>query len=368
MAVPYAAIGFLAAPTIHYPEFTIRHSAVDSGKTPFLLFVLRFLRGNLCCAEKRWRRGGNPGRTLRRQAGKRGRGVRGILVPVLLPRGPFPDLPSPGRLGFLARGWFNRADVDNHVRRLARAATTFFCHHRVVLVFGNARPCDRLRSSRQPGVRGPLHLLPLNRNRNRRGLDGVEGDLRLEVAQTDWRDCCRFHRALQLAPNNVLALYGLGTHLADIGRVDEGKPYLEKAIRLQPAFPESLAAIASLFDGKGEYTDAIRFYESAIKQDPDFADALNNLAWLRASCPDVAFRDGTQAVRLATRACEITHYEKPLFIGTLAAAQAEARDFQTAITTAERAAALAASLRLDDIVKRNRELIELYRQGKSAAL
>ena len=68
----------------------------------------------------------------------------------------------------------------------------------------------------------------------------------------------------------------------------------------------------------------------------------------------------------ATRACELTSYNKPVFIGTLAAAQAEAGDFKAAITTAERAATLASALRLNDTAWRNRELIEFYRQGKAA--
>jgi hypothetical protein len=62
----------------------------------------------------------------------------------------------------------------------------------------------------------------------------------------------------------------------------------------------------------------------------------------------------------------LTHYSKPLFIGTLAAAQAEGGNFPAAIATAQRAADLAAALHLDDIAARNRQLIELYRQGKTA--
>jgi protein O-mannosyl-transferase len=182
-----------------------------------------------------------------------------------------------------------------------------------------------------------------------------------------WQDTATlFGRALALDPNNVQALYGLGSDLVDRGKVEEGKPLLEKAIRLQPEYPEALGTLANLFDGEGKYSDAIRFYEAALKAQPNQDGVLNNLAWLRASCPDAAFRNGAEAVPLAGRACDLTGYSKPLFIGTLAAAQAEAGDFKSAIATAQRAEALATSLRLDDIAARNRELIELYRQGKPA--
>jgi tetratricopeptide (TPR) repeat protein len=182
-----------------------------------------------------------------------------------------------------------------------------------------------------------------------------------------WQDTgTLFGRALALDPNNVQALYGLGSDLVDRGRIEEGKPLLEKAISLQPQYPEALGTMGNLLDGQGKYAQAIRFYRAALQAQPDQAGVLNNLAWLRASCADPAFRDGPEAVRLATRACELTGYSKPLFIGTLAAAQAENGDFPSAIATAERAEALAHALRLEDIAAKNRELIGLYRQGKAA--
>ena len=91
---------------------------------------------------------------------------------------------------------------------------------------------------------------------------------------------------------------------------------------------------------------------------------LNNLAWLLATCPDAAFRNGREAVRLAARACELTQYAQPLLMGTLAAAQAEAGDFPAAIAAAQRAALLAATLHLEKVAMRNRELLQLYRQGQ----
>ena len=109
-----------------------------------------------------------------------------------------------------------------------------------------------------------------------------------------------FKRGLALYPNSVQAMYGLATDLVDRGQVEEGKKMLAEAIRLQPAFPEALGAMANLLDGQGNYADAVRFYESALKAKPDHSGVLNNLAWLRASCPDAAFRDGAEAVRLAS--------------------------------------------------------------------
>jgi tetratricopeptide (TPR) repeat protein len=183
-----------------------------------------------------------------------------------------------------------------------------------------------------------------------------------------WRNTeTLFNRALEQAPNSVQALYGLGTSLIDAGRVDEGLPMVKKAIELQPRYPEALGTLANTLDSQGKYEDALHFYEVALRAQPDHAGVLNNLAWFRATCPNPAFRNGAEAVRMGTQACELTGYNTPLFIGTLAAAQAEAGDFQAAIATGERAASVATSLRLRELAAKNRDLVELYRQGKTVA-
>ena len=75
-------------------------------------------------------------------------------------------------------------------------------------------------------------------------------------------------------------------------------------------------------------------------------------------------RNGAEAVRLAERACELTHYGEPLFIGTLAAAYAEAGRFPEAVATAEKAEQLATTAGLTAVAAKNRQLLELYRAGK----
>ena len=182
-----------------------------------------------------------------------------------------------------------------------------------------------------------------------------------------WKDTeTLFGRALALEPDNPQALHVLGALYGDTGRAEAGKRLLERALQLRPHHPETLGSMGDLLDGQGKYAEAIEYYHAALKLKPDHPGMLNNLAWLRASCPDPACRDGAEGVELARRACELTGYRKPLFIGTLAAAQAQAGDFQGAIATAERAAALATALHLEEIAARNRELIELYRRGRTA--
>jgi Flp pilus assembly protein TadD len=176
---------------------------------------------------------------------------------------------------------------------------------------------------------------------------------------------CQFQEAIRLKPDYAKVHYSLGVAFVKKGKINEAIRQYQEAMRLRPAYFEALGGMANTLDGQGRYTEAIRYYHAALKAKPDQAVIMNNLAWLLASCPDAAFRNGPEAVRLATRACELTGYAKPLLIGTLAAAQAEAGDFPAAIATAERAAALATNLHLEDIAAKNRELIQLYRQGQA---
>jgi tetratricopeptide (TPR) repeat protein len=66
-------------------------------------------------------------------------------------------------------------------------------------------------------------------------------------------------------------------------------------------------------------------------------------------------------VALGERACELTHYEKTIYIGTLAAAYAEAGRFDEAITTAQKAIANAQERGETALAQRNQQLLDLYR-------
>ena len=117
-------------------------------------------------------------------------------------------------------------------------------------------------------------------------------------------------------------------------------------------------------DQSGRTREAVAQYREALRLNPNLTGALNNLAWILASNPNDDLRDGAEAVRLAERACELTHYGQPLFIGTLAAAYAESGRFPEAVTTAEKAEQFANTAGLTAVAAKNRQLLELYRAGK----
>ena len=173
-----------------------------------------------------------------------------------------------------------------------------------------------------------------------------------------------YRKAIQINPNFSEALDNLGVALAAKGRFDEAIENYRQAIQVNPNRPETFFHLGMTLGQLGRTREAVAQYREALRLNPNLAGALNNLAWVLAASSDDELRNGAEAVRLAERACELTHYGEPLFIGTLAAAYAEAGRFPEAVTTAEKAEQLATTAGLTAVAAKNRQLLELYRAGK----
>jgi len=164
-------------------------------------------------------------------------------------------------------------------------------------------------------------------------------------------------------PGCWMAYNNLGVLLRDQGRVEEAVELYHKSVEINPNNSEAQFNLGTALAARGRFDEAIKNFRMAIQINPNFSEALNNLAWVLATSPKAELRDGTQAVQLAERACELTHYGQPAFLGTLAAAYAECGRFPEAVTTAEKAEQLATEAGSKKLAGKNRQLLELYRAG-----
>lgn|GEM_PF-5885183 len=98
----------------------------------------------------------------------------------------------------------------------------------------------------------------------------------------------------------------------------------------------------------------------ALKLVPHYTTVLNRRAWLLATLPDEALRNGAQAVADATRSNELTEWKIASPLDTLAAAHAEAGNFEEAVKWEERAVDKA-SVNTHHLY---RSRLEMYRQKK----
>jgi hypothetical protein len=177
-----------------------------------------------------------------------------------------------------------------------------------------------------------------------------------------WQNSLRlFQHALEVTRGNYVAHYSLGNALADQGKPDEAMRHWEEALQLAPDLAELHARIAAALAQAGDFSGAIAKYRQALKVDPKETGVLNNLAWLLATAPDAQVRNGAEAVELAERACALTQNRRTVFVGTLAAAYAEAGRFEEATASAERACKLADGAGENDLLKFNERLLRYYR-------
>ncbi len=182
-----------------------------------------------------------------------------------------------------------------------------------------------------------------------------------------------FRKATKLDPGYAPAFSSLGATLAAEGSLDEAESQLRQALTLDPRQAEAYYQLGRLSAGRRATGEAIAFWERALRVDSQFADAhralgdalyawgeaaaalshwrevirlrpndaatLRQAAWLLATWPDPAIRDGREAVAFAVRALQLSGRD-PNVLDALAAAYAETGQYAEAVLTARRALAL----------------------------
>jgi Zn-dependent protease with chaperone function len=142
-----------------------------------------------------------------------------------------------------------------------------------------------------------------------------------------------------------LILTGVLGYILNFG--EEGKKlnyfFAEKIIigeiEDNPGNPELPAMLGDLYYSLKYYDKAKSAYEKSLSLSPDNPNALNNLAWLYATCGDKTIRNPEMAVLLAEKAVKIE--ETPQILDTLAESYYAAGRYKEAVEAGRKALNLA---------------------------
>jgi len=160
--------------------------------------------------------------------------------------------------------------------------------------------------------------------------DALRGQDRLDEA------LAAFQQAKQLRPERWQHPWQIGIVWIEKREFERARRELEVATAMQGAGAEAFRALATASQNAGDYREAIAAWRRARELDPADGEAPLQLAFLLATCPDDALRDGAEALALAepiarARPDEVTALD------VLAAAQAEQGRFEAALATIQRA-------------------------------
>lgn len=176
------------------------------------------------------------------------------------------------------------------------------------------------------------------------------------------------HQAFQLASARDLVgaidLIEKAIRLDQLGALDfylELRAEIYAAMhRFRPDRALRLYNVGWLLARKGLSDDAERAYLAATDFDPAFLWPLNNLAWMRATSRNASSRSGAKALSFAMEMCSRSDWNCWAFLGTLAAANATAGNFEDATGWQECSLTLAPEKHRDIANAR----LSLYRAGK----
>jgi tetratricopeptide (TPR) repeat protein len=138
--------------------------------------------------------------------------------------------------------------------------------------------------------------------------------------------------AIRIDPKFVGAYSRRSVVLMRLKRTDEALADAQTAVTLKPESGEAYLFRGRLHLARRKFAEARADFERVLQlaREPQPA-LLNDVAWFYATCPDRSGRDGKRAVDLAKKACELTQWKDAHVLDTLAAAYAEAGDFNQAV-------------------------------------
>jgi tetratricopeptide (TPR) repeat protein len=172
-----------------------------------------------------------------------------------------------------------------------------------------------------------------------------------------------FDAAVKADPKNVHGWQLRGSAYSERGEKEKALNDFKEAINVDPNNATTYLYRAHLYLVEAEPESALADLEEVMRRAPDFPGAANDYAWTLATNPKDSIRNGHKAVEFAKKACHETDYKHAPTVDTLAAAYAEAGEWEDALKWQQEALTLAEKTHPDDVLGM-RERLALFKAKK----
>ena len=207
-----------------------------------------------------------------------------------------------------------------------------------------AEPLEQLQTRTLPFQgRWLTSITPISKDQWDRGLASAYYNVGLDLTRAGrlQQAADQYLQALALNPEDANAHHNLGAVYARQGHLSQAIAQYREVLRLRPDSVQARSNLGVILAQQGDRQEAIAQFRAALRRRPDHPGVLNALATTLVTGPKVSRGDAEEAARLAKRACELTGYEQPLILDTLAMAYASAGRLEEAVAAARRALRLA---------------------------
>lgn len=174
---------------------------------------------------------------------------------------------------------------------------------------------------------------------NAKDVDAIHGRANCNRALGEFDQAIADYRqVLKLDPEHFAAAGNRGLAWAGKGDFDKAIADQNEAIKLvgnKTGFADEQAIIyanrGQVWEARRDFDKALADYNEAIRVEPRYYIPYQQRAWLWATCTRPRIRDGKKAVESASLAYKLQGWPDSRAFETLAAACAEARDFESAV-------------------------------------